>query len=634
MGSDIVEDFMTVKEAAKRWNISERRVAVLCKSDSLKGAKKVGRYWMIPKDMDKPKDRRIKSGKFQKHAVKELLPLPVGVSDYRLASSVYYYVDKTFMIKELIDERALVTLFTRPRRFGKTLNMDMLRTFFEKTDEDTSIYFHDKIIWSCGKKYREYQGKFPMIFISFKDIKFLTWEETFLAIKDLFAKEAYRHLELKTSHLCDDYDHKCLEKLLCAESNEVDLSMAIANLSRMLHKHYGIAPIVIVDEYDIPIQQGYLQGYYDQVILFMRNLFSAGFKDNRHLSYGFLTGILRVAKESIFSGLNNLVIHSVLDHKYSSYFGFTTEEVQQMASYYGVEDKFEELCDWYDGYRFGKTDIFNPWSVINYFSSSCEPRAYWSSTGSNEIIMEILAQADMEIYSKLTSLLDGKSVVAYIDTGVIYPQIKQNPSSIYSFLLVAGYLKSIKTTVAFHGDSLCEIALPNREIRAIYQKEILQHLEYMIPQSSVISIQEALYRGDSKKLQTCIQQLLLHSISYYDGNHESFYHGLMLGICVLLSDYYVTSNRESGFGRYDISLMPKKQHLPGIIMELKSGKYKSNAQIKELAQEALCQIEEKAYDQEMKSHGWKVIHKYGVAFCGKHVEVLTSIDENSTSMSE
>lgn len=400
------------------------------------------------------------------------LPLPVGVADYRLACTEYYYVDKTMLIKDFLDERPMVSLFTRPRRFGKTLNMDMLRTFFEKTEEDTAKYFRDKLIWKCGERYRSYQGKYPVIFLTFKDVKFSSWQETFSSMRELIAKEAYRHLELKESSKCDDYDRKAFTRLLNGEADETLLSNALADLSLALHKHYGIAPIIIIDEYDIPIQQGYMQGFYDEVILFMRNLFSGGLKDNKHLSYGFLTGILRVAKESIFSGLNNLVINSVLDYKYSAYFGFTASEVQQMAAYYGAGDKYDELCAWYDGYRFGDTEIFNPWSVINYFNNGCVPRAFWQATGSNDIIGDIISSADAEIYEKLTSLVNGKSFVTYIYTDVIYPQIKTNPSTIYSFLLVAGYLKVLHADTAFSGDFMCEVALPNKEIIEIIQQSL------------------------------------------------------------------------------------------------------------------------------------------------------------------
>lgn len=549
------------------------------------------------------------------------LPLPVGVSDYRLASTEYYYVDKTMMIKDFIDERPMVSLFMRPRRFGKTLNMDMLRTFFEKTNEDTSVYFKDKKIWQCGEKYRAYQGKYPVIFVTFKDIKFNTWKETFDAIRQVFSLEAQSHSELQTSDKCDEYDKKIFEKLLTGEVNEVELSGALLNLSRMLHKHYGIAPIIIVDEYDIPIQQGYMKGYYEEVILFMRNLFSGGFKDNKHLSYGFLTGILRVSKESIFSGLNNLAINSVLDNKYSSYFGFTAEEIHDMTKYYGVEDKYEEICQWYDGYRFGKTEIFNPWSVINYFNNECEPRAFWLSTGSNDIIGEIIAEADSEIYDKLVSLVNGETFTTYIDTSVIYPQIKNNPSSIYSFLLVAGYLKVLKCTTAFNGDYMCEVGLPNKEISLVYHKEILQQLDNIIPLNTAISIQEAIFSGDNIRLKKLIEKLLLQSVSSFDTAGENFYHGFMLGLCALLGEYFVSSNKESGNGRYDIQLKPTRKGLPGILIELKAEKKCSDDQLRKLSESALQQIIDKNYDTELKVAGINNIYKYGVAFSGKKVEI-------------
>ena len=549
------------------------------------------------------------------------LPLPIGVADYRLASTEYYYIDKTLMIKEFLDERPMVSLFTRPRRFGKTLNMDMLRTFFEKTAEDTSVYFRDKAIWQCGERYRSYQGKYPVIFLTFKDVKFTTWQETFQSIRELIAKEAYRHIELKDSDRCDAFDKKAFLRLQQGNADETELANALADLSLALHKHYGIAPIIIIDEYDIPIQQGYMQGFYDKVILFMRNLFSGGLKDNKHLSYGFLTGILRVAKESIFSGLNNLVINSVLDNKYSEYFGFTASEVQQMAAYYGVADKYAELCAWYDGYRFGRTEIFNPWSVINYFNNGCEPRAFWQTTGSNDIIGEIIGVADAEIYERLTSLVNGKSFVTYIDTSVIYPQIKSNPSSIYSFLLVAGYLKVLKTVPAFSGDFMCEVSLPNKEIAYVYNKEILQKLDKLIPMAAAISMQEALYSADSQKLKAVMQSLLANSVSSFDTAGENFYHGFMLGLCALLSNAYVTSNREAGDGRYDIQLMPKNVALPGILIELKAEKHADAEQLKKLAAVALKQIHDKNYAADMQIHGVKTIYKYGVAFSGKKVEI-------------
>ena len=614
-------EMISVREAAERWHITERRVSTLCKTKKIAGAEKQGKCWKIPSDAQKPADQRIKSGAYRKTERAPKLPLPIGVSNYCLASSEYYYIDKTMLLKDFIDERPMVTLFTRPRRFGKTLNMDMLRTYFEKSDKDTSVYFRGKKIWGCGQKYRDYQGKYPVIFLTFKDVKFNTWEETFAAIRDIFAKEAQRHGELRISDKCDEYSKQIYKKLAGGTVNEVELSSALLDLSKMLHLHHGIAPIIIIDEYDTPIQQGYLKDYYDKVIQFMRNLFSGGFKDNQHLSFGFLTGILRVAKESIFSGMNNLSINSVLDNKYSTYFGFTADEVKEMAEYYGVADKYDEICRWYDGYRFGKTEIFNPWSVVNYFSNACEPRPFWVYTGSNDIIGEVLAEADEEIYNRLTSLVNGGSFTTFIDTGVIYPQIRSNPSTIYSFLLVTGYLKVLKTTPSFNGDFMCEVALPNREISLVYNKEILQRLENLIPQSTAISIQEAIFSGDNTRLKAQIQTLLMQFVSSFDTAGENFYHGFMLGLCALMSGAFLTSNRESGDGRYDIQLNPTTKRLPGILIELKTEKGLDDEKRKRLSETALQQIKDKKYDAELTAAGVKTIYKYGVAFSGKKVEV-------------
>lgn len=614
-------DTMSVKDAARFWNISERRVSALCKNGQIKGAVKQGRYWLIPADAKKPTDGRIKSGAYLKSVRPKKLPLPIGVSDYRLACTEYYYIDKTMMIRDFIDERPMVSLFTRPRRFGKTLNMDMLRTFFEKTDEDTSVYFKDRLIWSCGQKYRDYQGKYPVIFVTFKDIKCETWDATYDLIYKTLRGEFERHDELLESTSLSSYSKEYIRRVLDGRASENDMMLSLAKLSQMLDEHYGKKPIIIIDEYDIPIQQGYMLGFYDKVILFMRNLFSGGFKDNRHLSYGFLTGILRVARESIFSGLNNLTINSCLDNKYSSYFGFTSDEVRQLAAYYGVPEKYGELCDWYDGYRFGRTEIFNPWSVINYFNNECEPRAFWQSTGSNDIIGEIIAGADKEIYEKLTSLVNCETFTTYIDTGVIYPQIKKNPSSIYSFLLVAGYLKVLKTTPAFNGDFMCEVALPNREISLVYHKEILQKLDNIIPQPIAISVQEAIFSGDNNKLKATIQTLLTQSVSSFDTAGENFYHGFMLGLCALLGGSFVSSNREAGDGRYDIQLKPTQKNLPGILIELKAGKNCTREQLKKMSEAALRQINDKKYDTGLIAAGVKTVYKYGVAFSGKNVEV-------------
>lgn len=613
---------ISVKEAAMRWELAERTVRGLCIGGKIPGAIKSGRNWLIPAGAEKPVDNRIKTGAYVRAKSRpKHLPLPVGVSDYRLASTEYYYIDKTMMLKDFIDERPMVTLFTRPRRFGKTLNMDMLRTFFEKTNEDTSKYFKDKKIWEQGEYYRSFQGKYPVIFITLKDVKHNSWDNTFANIGSIISSEYCRHSDLSKSPKLDKKQKDFYDKMVSEKFSAVDLERSLLYLSEMLKKHYGEGAVIIIDEYDTPIQSGHTSGFYDDVIAFMRNLLSGCFKDNKSLAFGFLTGILRVAKESIFSGLNNLTINSVLDNKYSEYFGFTANEVKEMAAYYSAPDKFDEVCEWYDGYRFGKTDIFNPWSVINYFSNDCEPRAFWLSTGSNDIIGEIIKEADNEIYERLSSLVNGGSFTTYIDTSVIYPQIKNNPSSIYSFLLMAGYLKVVKSSVSISGDFMCEVALPNKEISLVYRKEILQKLENIIPQATAIAVEEAIFSGNGEKLRDIISNFLIQSVSAFDAAGENFYHGFMLGVCALFGNSYVTSNRESGDGRYDIALSPKVSNLPGIIIELKAEKNCNENELQELAKTALKQINDKKYDTELKLKGVKTIYKYGVAFSGKHVAV-------------
>lgn len=623
--------FMTTSEISEKWGITERRINVLCKEGRITGAHKENGRWLIPSDAKKPMDKRIKDAigvMNMKNKGNKKLPLPVGISDYRKASSEYYYVDKTLLIRDFIDERPQVSLFTRPRRFGKTLNMDMLRVFFENTNEDTSVYFKDKKIWSCGAEYRKYQGAFPVIYVTFKDVKCENWENAYDLISKILRNEFERHRELLVSDILSDYEKKYFINMLNGNVNENDVALALLNLSRMLHIHYGVAPMIIIDEYDTPIQQGHMRGYYDRIIDFMRALFSGGLKDNPHLSYGFLTGILRVAKESIFSGLNNLKINSILDNRYSEYFGFTSEEVVKMSEYYGVPEKYEELCEWYDGYRFGKTEIFNPWSVIGYFNNECVPRAFWQSTGSNDIISEILANATPETNEKLESLMQGKSFITHIDTGVIYPQLQNNPSSVYSFLLVTGYLKAVTKEQPFGGDYMCEVALPNKEISYVYSKEILSRLENMIPTSVALSIQEAIYTMDIQLLQKRLETFLYQTISFHDAANETFYHGLILGLCAMMDDrYHISSNREAGNGRFDIQMLPLNKKLPGILIELKAAKDCSKEELDSLAVVALEQISKKQYHVDMIGQGVKEILKYGIAFSGKDVCVSAQVDK-------
>ena len=595
-------NYISCESAAKKIGVSTRRIQQMCKQKEIVGAIKDGRNWLIP-------DNAILSPK---------KPLPIGVSDFKSATTNYYYVDKTLLIRDFLNAIPMVSLFTRPRRFGKTLNMDMLRVFFEKTPEDTSIYFKDKYIWQCGDYYTKHQGQYPVIFLSFKDVKCSSWQETFQKISKLISLEFMRHNELESSSVLSSYEKEQYHRFASENINEVDCQMGLQLLSLLLHKHYDKECVIIIDEYDTPIQQDHLCDFYNEIVDFMRNFFSGGLKDNPHLAFGFLTGILRVAKESIFSGMNNLKTNSILDNNYSSYFGFTNEEVREMLAYYDYEDKYQEICEWYDGYRFGNSEIFNPWSVINYISDQCFPKAFWQSTGSNDIIGEIIGTATPEINENLYKLFCGNTVTTYVDTSVIYPEVQSNPNSIYSFLLVAGYLKVAEIYPQNDGNYMCDVAIPNKEILYVYEKEVLNRTN----QNNVsISIHQAIFSKDTSKLQSLLEDFMLKSISTMDGASEAFYHGMMLGLCAVLgSQFKVRSNRESGLGRFDIELLPMVKGIPGFIFEFKHTK-DINVDLDSLANSALKQIEDMKYDTELNDFGVEDIAKIGIAFRQKSVVV-------------
>ena len=595
-------DYISCESAAKKIGVSTRRIQQMCKQKEIVGAIKDGRNWLIP-------DNAILSPK---------KPLPIGVSDFKSATTNYYYVDKTLLIRDFLNAIPMVSLFTRPRRFGKTLNMDMLRVFFEKTPEDTSIYFKDKYIWQFGDYYTKHQGQYPVIFLSFKDVKCSSWQETFQKISKLISLEFMRHNELESSSVLSSYEKEQYHRFASENINEVDCQMGLQLLSLLLHKHYDKECVIIIDECDTSIQQGHLCDFYNEIVDFMRNFFSGGLKDNPHLAFGFLTGILRVAKESILSGMNNLKTNSILDNNYSSYFGFTNEEVRDMLAYYDYEDKYQEICEWYDGYRFGNSEIFNPWSVINYISDQCFPKAFWQSTGSNDIIGEIIGTATPEINENLYKLFCGNTVTTYVDTSVIYPEVQNNPNSIYSFLLVAGYLKVAEIYPQNDGNYMCDVAIPNKEILYVYEKEVLNRTN----QNNVsISIHQAIFSKDTSKLQSLLEDFMLKSISTMDGASEAFYHGMMLGLCAVLgSQFKVRSNRESGLGRFDIELLPMVKGIPGFIFEFKHTK-DINVDLDSLANSALKQIEDMKYDTELNDFGVEDIVKIGIAFRQKSAVV-------------
>ncbi len=665
--------YLTTSQAAEKWGLTVRRIQQLCSLGEIPGVIRTGRSWKVPEDAEVPvrysdmasarrgrtETDRNDSGPFSKvwrqryilpgspedigshgqggcgaaeknmkydAGLKKRLPLPIGVSDFMEASSLYYYVDKTLMIRDLIDMRPKVSLFTRPRRFGKTLTMDMFRVFFEKRNYDTSVYFRNRKIWAAGSEYQEMQGRYPVIYLTFKDVKYPEWEKAYSSLRLTIQMEFARHEELKGSPKCDDLQKRLYDDIVMGKPDEEELAKSLKVLSQMLEQHYGEKTVIIIDEYDTPIQQGYVHGYYEDAVTLMRNLFAGAFKDNSSLAFGILAGILRVSKESIFSGMNNLQVFSVLDDPFSQYFGFTKDEVQEMLRYYQYPEKMEEVCRWYDGYRFGSSCIFNPWSVLSYIAGNCLPRPFWVDTAGNDIIGELLARSAPEIKDDLIQLMQGEAVPTPVDIGVIYPELKRNPYSIFSFLLVTGYLRSEDLRIQPSGRYQCSVKIPNREISYIYQKEIIARLQPQTRESTAYRIQNAVFDKNPPEIRKEIQKYLLESISYSDSGDEAFYQGLMIGLCAILNaEYEVRSNRESGLGRFDIRLKPLHVGLPAFVFELKAAKEKSE-DLRVLAEAAYHQIQDRKYSLELKEGGESDIVEAGIAFRGKEAEIFYGYD--------
>ena len=611
-------NYLTSTEAANKLGITRRMVNLMCQKGDIVGAKKDGNRWFIPADYV----GKMGNGKLNTK------PLPIGVSDFARAITDYYYIDKTLLIKEILDNMPQVSLFLRPRRFGKTLNMDMLRTFFERSDKDTSEYFKKTFIWREAARYKAHQGKYPVIFFTFKDMKFTSWEEMKTNIKSAVQSEYERFFPNAMKSDLEDGDIAFIEKVRKGTLDEALWPGTLGKLTQILHVKYGVAPMIMIDEYDTPIQQGHFYGFYDEVIGFMRNFLSGGLKDNKHLSMAFLTGILRVAKESIFSGLNNLTVNSVIEDRYSSYFGFTEQEVKKLLKDYGVSEYFGEVKAWYDGYHFGHWDVYNPWSVLSYVSENCISKTYWQSTGSNDIIGEVISTGSTELIDEIRGLLLGQSKSVYIDTAVVYPEVGKNFSSIYSFLLMGGYLTLKSSEALYDGNSIGEVVIPNLEVMHVFEKEILAGSGNIVSSEDAIGFQRALISGDQNRMQELLQAFLMETISYYDAAAEGFYHGLLLGLSAALNRYYeIKSNREAGNGRYDIALIPRHKGEKGFIIEVKAlTKIKDNLSDTELyellekeAVGALDQIDTNRYDEAFKGIS---VYKIGTAFYKKACRVV------------
>ncbi|MBQ8161860.1 MAG: AAA family ATPase, partial [Clostridia bacterium] len=503
-----------------------------------------------------------------------------------------------------------------------TLAINTIKTFFEKTGEDTSRYFADKKIWTCGEKYQSAQGKYPVIMLTFKDVRYDTWEESMEAIQLVMKDEYRRHAELYESDILDADAKKAMDQLEQGTLSSVELQRSLLNLVHMLSAHHGSRVVILIDEYDTPIQQGYAHGFYREVSSFMRKFLSGGLKDNTDLAFGVLTGILPFSGENLFGGLNNLLVNTVLDDRYSEYFGFTEDEVRQMAAYYHRQGAMEEIRLWYDGYHFGNTKIYHPWSVTNYFASRGQARPYWANTSDNEIIREILTGLNPEIAGDLASVMQGEAVHTSLNMEVVYPRMTDSNDTIFSFLLQTGYLTPASKPEESECSIYASLRLPNAEVKRIYSTEILSWIRARQPGSVISEMEKAIYLSHAARLQEALRNYMLTSISFYDGAAEGFYHGMILGLVASLSSKYdIRSDRESGDGRFDLQLEPKDRTLPGILMEFKAASVQEKDHLPAMAEEALRQTEEMHDLRDMEDRGIRNISRYGIAFAGKHVEV-------------
>lgn len=548
--------------------------------------------------------------------------MPVGVDNFReMVSRDYYFVDKTNFIKELLDHKNKVTLITRPRRFGKTLAMRMLQEFFDinAAGRDT---FKGLNISRAGEKYIQHRGKYPVIFFSLKDIATGNYQD---ALRDLCGK---------ISDLYAEYGFLAESPALNEREKEYFLSVyniadheqygrdkwgkSLKMLTVYLWKHYGVKTILLLDEYDAPIQHAWEDGYYEDMIRFMRQFYSEVLKGNDALEFAVLTGVLRVAKESIFSGLNNLKVCSVLSEDYSDIFGFTGQEVARMAADLQMEDKLPEIRAWYDGYSFGGSEIYNPWSVIMYFDAKCKPAPYWVNTSGNGIIKYMLDRLDGRGREDLQSLMDGNTISKQVQEGIIYEEIGSNADDLYTMLLTTGYLKCTSSQDSLLGTYM-DLQIPNMEILRLFTREIAQNFTGYRGVSDITNMMDEMLKGNAVLFEEDLNRILRNSVSYHDAaNGESFYHGMMLGFCVLLKDsHIVESNRESGYGRFDLALIPTDRRYYGVIMEFKRAA--DEGQLEEKALEALAQIEELSYIAEFQQRQIEKVWKYGIAFCGKKV---------------
>lgn len=545
--------------------------------------------------------------------------MPIGVDDFKEVREKYYFVDKTDFIRQLIDKHSKVTLITRPRRFGKTLTMSMLEYFFSIDKKEISqSLFSGLSIEKMGQPYMQYLGTRPVISISLKNVQSDTWESTLnlfgIFLADLYDKFSY----LPESPYINEASKEYFFKIWHGKATKEEMMVALLRLTKMLQLYYGKQVIVLIDEYDAPVQKAWESGFYDECIGFMRQFLGSVLKTNEALDFAVLTGVLRIAKESIFSGLNNLDVCSILRDKYSEIFGFTTAEVMTLTKDLNITSSLPEIKKWYDGYRFGNSEIYNPLSVVSYVDNHCNPQPYWMNTSNNAILRNLLSHADYLRIKALHGLLQDTPISVSLNEGVNYNQIETDQSALYTMLLTTGYLTVLQDIPTSYDRYLLRI--PNEEIKRVYSAEILNSIAPGISRDTFDNLFDFLFTGHSEDFAYLLQKILARFVSTYDtANKESFYHGFMLGMAALFlgKEYITESNRESGFGRFDLAIFPKDSQKAGVIMEFKAAD--SEDKMRSKALDAIRQIEEKHYDEEFHKRGITSIWKYGISFYGKKI---------------
>ena len=543
--------------------------------------------------------------------------VPVGIEDFeRIINEDYYYVDKTILIEELLINRAPVTLFTRPRRFGKTLNMSMIKSFFDiKNKEENKKLFENLKI--SNSEYMSEQGKYPVIFISLKDLKGNSWEENFILIKK-YIKNIYMEFYNLKDKLNPIFKND-FEKIVM-EKEDADWLYALKNLSNYLYEYYGEKAIILIDEYDAPIINAFDKGYYNEAINFFQTFYSSALKTNNSLKYGILTGITRIIKEGIFSGLNNLKVDTILNKKYSEYFGLLESEVVEMLDYFGMKYKIEEVKEWYNGYIFGEREVYNPWSIVNYIDNR-EIKAYWANVSGNTLLENMLNHAGESVYEDLKRFTDGESIEKYISDGTTIKSLLSNDDEIWQLLLYSGYLTKDEKQEKESDSNVYNLKIPNKEIRKYFGNMFLNRFFGTEVKTNILI--KALEGGDIKKFEETLGEIMINMLSHFDLDKEmeKIYQVFMIGLVgFLMGKYEIISNDESGYGRYDLAMIPIKSNEKAYLMEFKISKTKKG--MEESAEKALKQIDEKKYDTKLKARGIKNILKIGIAFYGKEVKVV------------